>query len=276
LSQRSELVIDKLIVLGTGNAMVTRCYNTCFSLHNGEEYFLVDAGGGNGILAIIDKANIPYTKIHHLFVSHGHTDHVLGVVWVIRKIGSLIQQDKYEGTLHIYCHDQLVSTLQTIVSLTLGKKINQLIGSRIRFNTAADGEKRKIMTYDVTFFDIHSTKLKQFGFTAKLTNGSTITFTGDEPYNPLCQKYVINSDWLLSEAFCLYGERDVFNPYEKHHCTVKEACENATMLNIKNLVLWHTEDENIERRKELYSAEGKKYYQGNLFVPNDLDIIALF
>ena len=39
----------ELIMLGTGNAMVTRCYNTCFVLSSGEEYFLVDAGGGNGI-----------------------------------------------------------------------------------------------------------------------------------------------------------------------------------------------------------------------------------
>lgn len=34
----------ELIMLGTGNAMVTKCYNTCFALRNEEEYFLVDAG----------------------------------------------------------------------------------------------------------------------------------------------------------------------------------------------------------------------------------------
>ena len=37
----------ELIMLGTGNAMVTRCYNTCFVLSSGEEYFLVDALAGN-------------------------------------------------------------------------------------------------------------------------------------------------------------------------------------------------------------------------------------
>ena len=26
-----------LIMLGTGNAMVTKCYNTCFAVQNGEE-----------------------------------------------------------------------------------------------------------------------------------------------------------------------------------------------------------------------------------------------
>ncbi len=42
-------------MLGTGNAMVTRCYNTCFVLSSGEEYFLVDAGGGNGIFKQLSK-----------------------------------------------------------------------------------------------------------------------------------------------------------------------------------------------------------------------------
>ena len=42
--------MEKLIVLGTGNAMATKCYNTCFAIEDGEEYFLVDAGGGNGTI----------------------------------------------------------------------------------------------------------------------------------------------------------------------------------------------------------------------------------
>lgn len=39
----------KIIMLGTGNAMVTKCYNTCFVMSDGTDYLLVDAGGGNGI-----------------------------------------------------------------------------------------------------------------------------------------------------------------------------------------------------------------------------------
>ena len=40
----------ELIMLGTGNATVTKCYNTCFILKTKETVLLVDAGGGNGIL----------------------------------------------------------------------------------------------------------------------------------------------------------------------------------------------------------------------------------
>ena len=55
--------MKKLIVLGTGHAVVKKCYNTCFALQEDNEYLLVDAGGGNEILNRLDKANIPYIFI---------------------------------------------------------------------------------------------------------------------------------------------------------------------------------------------------------------------
>ena len=41
----------KLTMLGTGNALVTECYNTCFVVQNGKKHLLVDGGGGNSICA---------------------------------------------------------------------------------------------------------------------------------------------------------------------------------------------------------------------------------
>ena len=267
--------MEKLIVLGTGNAMVTKCYNTCFALSNGEEYWLIDAGGGNGILAVAEKAGIDFAKIHHIFVTHEHTDHLLGMVWVFRKIGTMMLAGKYEGELKVYCHAGLVEVMKTIAKLTMQKKFTNLFDERILFVPVEDGESHCILNNQVTFFDIHSTKAKQFGFTARLENGKRLTCMGDEPYNPLCEKYIRGSDWLLSEAFCLYGEADRFKPYEKHHSTVKDACELAQSLGIKHLVLWHTEDKNIERRRELYTEEGKRYFTGALLVPYDLDVIEI-
>ncbi|MFQ9865979.1 MAG: MBL fold metallo-hydrolase [Bilophila wadsworthia] len=98
---------------------------------------------------------------------------------------------------------------------------------------------------------------------------------GDEPCTPRGRKYAAGSGWLLSEAFCLYADRDRFKPYEKHHSTVREACETATELGVENLVLWHTEDTRLPERKTLYTAEGRQYFSGNLFVPDDLESIAL-
>ena len=68
---------------------------------------------------------------------------------------------------------------------------------------------------------------------------------------------------------------DIFKPYEKHHSTVADAAKLAAELQIAHLVLWHTEDRNYANRKALYSAEAKKHYAGDLYVPDDLEVIAL-
>ena len=44
---------------------------------------------------------------------------------------------------------------------------------------------------------------------------------------------------------------------------------------MKNLILYHTEDKNLSRRKEWYTREGTRYYSGNLLIPDDLDVIQL-
>ena len=75
-----------------------------------------------------------------------------------------------------------------------------------------------------------------------------------------------DSDWLLHEAFCVYGERDIFKPYEKHHSTVKDACELAEHLKIPNLVLWHTEDKNmLHRQEKIYEGRQAVLYWNTLY-----------
>ena len=280
MKHESSLPCEQLYVFGTGNAAVTHCYNTCFAIRTetqpGQtEFFMVDAGGGNGILGILDQMQVPLTQIHHIFVTHEHTDHILGIVWMVRMIGTQMKKGTYEGTLSIYCHDGLVETIKTLCRLTLQKKFCDLIGTQILLIPVTDGETRDILGYPVTFFDIHSTKARQFGFTTVLKNGKKFTCTGDEPFQELCLPYVEGSSWLLHEAFCLYSQREQFHPYEKHHSTVKDACELAQAMQIPNLVLWHTEDSNVAGRERLYKSEGKKYYGGNIFVPDDESLIAL-
>ena len=62
--------ISYITMLGTGNALATRCYNTCFTLHDPSgEVLLVDAGGGNGILTQPEQAEIDLRLIRHLFLT---------------------------------------------------------------------------------------------------------------------------------------------------------------------------------------------------------------
>lgn len=107
--------MESITMLGTGSAMVTKCYNTCFTLSKDNEYFLIDAGGGNTILSNLEKTNIKINQIHNMFISHNHNDHVLGSVWVIRAVANGMLNDKYNGIFNIYCTKNLLRLLKLFV-----------------------------------------------------------------------------------------------------------------------------------------------------------------
>lgn len=196
-----------------------------------------------------------------MFITHGHTDHILGALWVIRKMAMLTSAGKRTVPFDIYCHDEVADMLMTFCKLTLKKKLMDEIGSHIIITTVTDGMSLKASNYDFTFFDIHSTKKKQFGFKAILPDGQSLVCLGDEPYNSSNRQYVENADWLLSEAFCLYADRDTFKPYEKSHSTVLDAGKTAEELYIKNLVLYHTEDSDLANRKAVIPLRANPYFR---------------
>lgn len=265
----------KLTMLGTGNAAVTECYNTCFVLSEGEKHFLVDGGGGNTVLSRLKQAGIDWKSIDTIFVTHKHIDHLLGIIWLVRMICQNINRGQYEGEATIYGHEEVIAIIHSIADQVLGQKEVNVIGKGLHLIPVSDGEEKEILGRKTTFFDIQSTKAKQFGFCMELADGEKLTCCGDEPYNPCEETYARGSKWMLHEAFCLYSQADVFKPYEKHHSTVKDACELAEELGVQNLLLYHTEDKNIKNRKALYMEEGTPYYHGNLYVPDDLEVIEL-
>lgn len=265
----------KLTMLGTGNALVTECYNTCFLFDDNKKIFMVDGGGGNTILHQIKHAGYDWMNIHHIFVTHKHVDHLMGIIWMVRLICQYMNRGKYQGEAYIYSHREVLDLIRDMAEKLLSPKETRFIDNGLYLVEVNDGDRVNIIGHDITFFDIQSTKAKQYGFCMELEEGKKLTCCGDEPYTDCVEKYAKDSEWLLHEAFCLYSEREIFNPYEKHHSTVKDACEVAERLNIKNLLLYHTEDKNLSNRKELYIDEGSAYYNGNLFVPYDLESVEL-
>lgn len=268
-------------MLGTGNAMVTNCYNTCFMMEHQGEYLLVDAGGGNQILKKFKEMQLPFDRFHHMIVTHAHTDHILGVIWVIRQMATLMKKGTYEGDFTIHCHQGITDLLPGLCKTLLAKGQAKYIEDRILFDTVGDGDTRELLGQKVTFFDIHSTKLLQYGFRIEsmenLSDGRTpvLVCLGDEPYNAQNRSLVVGADYLMCEAFCLYEHRERYKPYEKHHSTALDAGKLAEELGIKNLILYHTEDDHLDIRKEAYTREAKENFGGNVFVPDDMEVLIL-
>lgn len=270
--------MNKITMLGTGNATVSQIYNTCFLLKTPSTLMLVDAGGGNGILAQLKKVNVQISDIRHLFVTHAHTDHVLGVIWVIRMVA---QCKGYEGLLHVYGNDKVMKVIKTIIDMILAKKQLAKVAERVVFHQLEDGDCFEVGDIKLECFDIQSAKEKQFGFRAELPSSDesgkplVLACLGDEPYNEQNRRYIVGADWMMCEAFCLYADRDTFKPYEKCHSTALDAGKLAEELGVKNLILYHTEEKTLANRKENYTREAAKNFKGRIFVPDDLEVIEL-
>lgn len=268
----------QITMLGTGNATVSQIYNTCFVLQTPSTLMLVDAGGGNGILSQLKKVNVQISDIHHLFVTHAHTDHVLGVIWVIRMVA---QCKGYEGLLHVYGNDKVMKVIKTIIDMILAKKQLAKVAERVVFHQLEDGDSFEVGDMKLECFDIQSTKEKQFGFRAELPSSDesgkplVLACLGDEPYNEQNRRYIVGADWMMCEAFCLYADRDTFKPYEKCHSTALDAGKLAEELGVKNLILYHTEEKTLANRKENYTREAAENFKGRIFVPDDLEVIEL-
>lgn len=265
----------ELTMLGTGNATVTRCYNTCFTLRHGTRVLLVDAGGGNGILPRLREAGVELGDISELFLTHAHTDHILGAVWVLRMVAQGINSGKLRTHLRILSHREALEALESICRLTLPPKVCRCIGQDIILTPLEDGSTFTAAGMKGTAFDIGSTKAKQFGFRLQLPTGASLVCLGDEPYAERNRAHVESADWLLSEAFCLYADRHRFNPYEKHHSTARDAGKLASTLGVKHLLLYHTEDSDLPHRAERYAAEAAEYFRGDIRVPADGERILL-
>lgn len=264
-----------MTILGCGNAQATKNYNTCLLLSNRGENLLVDGGGGNTILSILEKKNIALSSIQSLFITHAHTDHLLGCIWIIRRIGEEINKGKYTPPFIVYADGHVIEILTSFLKEVLTKKIYSLFGEKIIFVPLSDRESFPILGGVLTPFDIKSTKLKQFGFVFE-KDGVKLVDCGDEGLDESNYSLAIDADYMTHEAFCLYSDRETFHPYEKSHNTVMDTAKKAEELGVRNLIIYHTEDvTDISTRRERYKEEAQKYYSGNVFVPDDGDVIIL-
>ena len=265
--------MEKIIMLGTGHGFVLNLYNTCFILENGNENLLVDTGGGVEIVRNLEKVGYKITDINNIFISHCHTDHILGLMWILKRMYGVFMRG-YDKVFTVYCNEEVTESINKIYPAVFPEPIINVIRENVVIHTIKDEENIEIAGENIKFFDVHPKGNQLYGFETILKNGKKLVFLGDEECNPVLYDRIKDADYVMHEAFCLDAEEKIFKAYEKHHSTVKTVCEKMDRLNIKNLILYHTEDSH-ENKKELYTAEAKQFFKNNVIVPEDLEVIEL-
>ncbi len=257
----------KIHVLGTGHALALNNYNTCFVIEEQGKYMLVDAGGGNGIVKRLQLANLKLEEIDYAFCTHNHTDHVLGFAWIMRMNFHLYKSGKRKNPFTVYGSKDCLDAIKTIAKITLGDYAAGFLDNIILFKEVKNGEKINILGVNFEFFDTFAVDIPQLGF---YIQEKDLAFCGDVPLNERYFEKFKNINYLCLEGLCSVTE--LKGGFRNKHFPIKNAAEVAENIRAKNLIIWHTADR-LPNRAELYTQEAKSVYSGNVFVPNDLDVI---
>lgn len=217
--------------------------------------------------------NIDLKDIKHIFISHSHTDHILGIIWMFKKLGRAAVNGAINSKINIYCNNVVYEAILGVSKYILPEKLINGVLSVVNFHILENNETVNINGTEYIFFDINARGTKQFGFECQLNN-NRLVFLGDETLNTNLHDRVMGAEYVMHEAFCLDSEESIFGAYEKYHSTVKSASIEMNKLNIKNLILYHTEDTH-PNKKELYTKEAKEYFNQNVIVPDDLEEIII-
>lgn len=263
-----------ITMLGTGSAFPERSYNTCFMLHDGARpVLLVDAGGGNDILNRLRALGCPAESVRKLFITHSHTDHILGAAWIVR--AHINASKEGEINLTVYGNTATLEALDGICRLTLLPAHYRRFLNEVRQIDIARDPEQQIEGLRFQFFDVGSANVSQSGFMINLPDAGKIVCLGDEALIAENMDYARDAAWLLCGAFCLFEDSDFFQPYEKHHHTVRDVAKLAAEAKVRHLLIYHCEDKSLPRRQERYRAEAALYFKGRVFVPCDCDTLKL-
>ena len=261
--------LKQMIFLGTGDAMAYKAFNTsiCFIDEN-NDCFLIDAGGGNTIFHQLNKSGIDIEQIKNIFITHNHTDHILGFLWIIRKFASY----KNEFICDFYLADSVYKDLMQLCDITISKGQLKKALEHINFHIVNNLDTINFGDIKVTFFDTLYEKTTQYG--CKIEDERLkIGICGDVPLLKENFSLLENVDILVHEALCDSKNSEKYKVYKKGHSTAKDAGKIAHEISAKSLFLIHKSDDFINNNA-LYEDVITEF-EGKIIVPEDGYVVDL-
>lgn len=264
-------------ILGCGSATPTTLHNPSAQYVTvNDKAFLIDCGEGTQLQMRKFKSN--FGKLHSIFISHLHGDHVFGLPGLISTLNLLGRK----GDFYIHAHEEAKYLLNPTLNF-FNKNIQYKVHhEKIKKNQASvlfENNSIKISSFPlkhrmptsgflieekekplrikkemIDFYQIPISEIKNIknGADFICEDGSTIsnshiTFPSAKP-----RKYAYCSDTTfcpeiipyIKEVDVLYHEatfmeQDVVRAHETFHSTAREAAEIAKMANVEKLVIGH-------------------------------------
>ena len=266
----------ELTILGCGGAIPTlERKPTSQYLNIQDRHFLIDCGEGTQIQ--LRKFKCKFSKIDHIFISHLHGDHFLGIFGYLSSLNLLGRNND----IHIYAPENLNNLLEVHNSVS-GKnfnfnivfhplnfsklkriyndKIMEVFSFPVKHSVPTCGflfkEKstdRRMIKEKIKELDLNIESIKKFKNSENcevngvLINYNDVTTQGNQPrtyaycadsqYDENIISYLENVDLIYHESTFLESKMD--KAIKTKHSTAKQAATIALKANAKQLIIGH-------------------------------------
>ena len=297
----------RLIILGTSCSNPTVERNlTATALQFDGNWFLFDCPEGTQRQMM--KAGVSYMRVHSIFLSHFHADHVLGLPGLI----ATMAMHERDTPLNIFGPKGTKKEIEKVMDLALMKKNFEIKVKEVSKGVIVEGEKYAVEAFPLkhgitclgfSFKESDKTgtfqreKALKLGIPegplwSKLQKGESVRAKGktfkpeqvmDYEKGRLGKKVSIVMDTLPSDSYfdaikdsdvlvheAAFLEKHITRAKETKHSTAKQAAWVAAQTGAKKLVIVHISPR--YKKNSMVENEARQEF-GNVVVPKDLEEI---
>lgn len=254
----------EITFLGTSSSIPTstRSLPSILARHQGQR-FLIDCGEGTQLRLMQAGQSL---KIPHIFLTHDHLDHVLGLGGLLFSLS--LRRMKPIPHVTIYGGGTTLDRARTLTNMIRSSEKGKAY-VELTFIEIVPGVVFEDDRLAVTAFPTNHRERPCFGYVFKSEGrkGAKVVFTGDTGYMDSLVEVADEADCLVCEATFASDEEVLAN--KVGHLTAGQAAGIAAKANVKCLMLNHV-SRAYANEPELLLPEAKSLFP-NTLLPSDLD-----
>lgn len=289
LKVSSQTISVTLLGTGAPQPSVDR-FGAATLVEAGGNYFLFDCG--RGVTQRLWQLKIGVGKVNRLFLTHLHSDHVIGIpdFWLLGLMPAAYGNRKQTlevrgpggtnammGGLEKAFQWDIQTRIAEYPGADSGKKVNAMdIGEGVIYE---EGGVR-ITAFWVNHSDVIDSAL---GYRLDY-QGRSVLISGDTRYSENLIKYAKNVDVLIHEVIAIRDEVMAASPLARkianYHTSPEEAGKVFSLAKPKLAVYTHVAIPPLDPSRPLLTTDDiikrtRKYYDGQLVVGEDLMVIEI-
>lgn len=257
----------KVTLLGTGAPPpLMERFGPSILVQAGSETLLFDAG--RGCSQRLRQVNVSYDKINALFLTHLHSDHVVGLPdlwltgWLISERVTPLNVFGPTGTDEMITHLQKAFAFDIKIRVENDKQLeegSELLAKEIQQGVVYEKNGVKVIAFKVD----HYSNIPSFGYRIEY-NGHSVVLSGDTRYSENLIRFAKGADLLVHEVVVApdtLGKSDRRYNILMQHTTPEQAAQVFTKVKPKLAAYSHiakiygkTEEDILKRTKANYSG----------------------